>query len=274
MKVLYFDCFAGISGDMTIAALLDLGLDKDEFLRKLGLLNLDGYTLDIGKTSKNGISATYFKVNLLHGNDHDDTDEHEHHVDHEHHENEHHEHHQGEHVHRNFAQIKELIENSELEADVKDMAVRIFENLAQAEGKIHGKSPQEVHFHEVGAIDSIVDIVGTALAINMLKPDIIWCSPLPTGGGMTHSMHGIIPVPAPATVELLKGIPVYDNGVKKELVTPTGAAIVKTLAEKFGGLPAMTMEKIGYGAGTRDMEIPNVLRVIYGELQEEKKTAM
>ncbi|WP_026486558.1 nickel pincer cofactor biosynthesis protein LarC [Caldanaerobius polysaccharolyticus] len=248
MKVLYFDCFAGISGDMTISSLLDLGLDVEEFHRQLKSLDIGGYALDIGRTSKNGITAMYFKVQL-----HGDEDDH------------------GQHVHRNFSQIKELIGNSGLDDEVKNTAIRIFENLALAEAKVHGRPPEEVHFHEVGAVDSIVDIVGTAIAINMLKPDVIWCSPLPVGGGMAHSMHGIIPIPAPATMEILKGVPVYDNGVKKELVTPTGAAIVKTLASRFGDMPPMAVERVGYGAGTRDMDIPNLLRVIYGELQDKKK---
>jgi len=241
MKVLYFDCFSGISGDMSIASLLS-HVDVEEFKKKVKKIALDNFDIEIGKTQKNSISAKTFKVLY-----------------------------EGEHHHRHMKDVREIIEKSDLEEKVKKMSVDMFEKLAEAEAKVHGKSPEEVHFHEVGAVDSIVDIIGTAILIDMIKPDKIVSSPLPVSSGFVDTQHGLIPVPAPATAELLKGIPVYQSDVKGEIVTPTGAAIVKTLANEFGGIPDMTINSVGYGAGTKDLEIPNVLRTYVGE-EEVKKT--
>jgi hypothetical protein len=240
MKVLYFDCFSGISGDMTIASLLS-HVDVEEFKKKVKKIALDNFDIEIGKTQKNSISAKTFKVLY-----------------------------EGEHHHRHMKDVREIIEKSDLEEKVKKMSVDMFEKLAEAEAKVHGKSPEEVHFHEVGAVDSIVDIIGTAILIDMIKPDKIVSSPLPVSSGFVDTQHGLMPVPAPATAELLKGIPVYQSDVKGEIVTPTGAAIVKTLANEFGGIPDMKINSIGYGAGTKDLEIPNVLRTYVGE-EEVKK---
>ncbi|WP_054644839.1 nickel pincer cofactor biosynthesis protein LarC [Thermoanaerobacter thermocopriae] len=241
MKVLYFDCFSGISGDMTIASLLS-HVDVEEFKKKVKKIALDNFDIEIGKTQKNSISAKTFKVLY-----------------------------EGEHHHRHMKDVREIIEKSDLEEKVKKMSVDMFEKLAEAEAKVHEKSPEEVHFHEVGAVDSIVDIIGTAILIDMIKPDKIVSSPLPVSSGFVDTQHGLMPVPAPATAELLKGIPVYQSDVKGEIVTPTGAAIVKTLANEFGGIPDMKINSIGYGAGTKDLEIPNVLRTYVGE-EEVKKT--
>ncbi|MBT1279511.1 nickel pincer cofactor biosynthesis protein LarC [Thermoanaerobacter sp. CM-CNRG TB177] len=235
MKVLYFDCFSGISGDMSIASLLS-HVDVEEFKKKVKKIALDNFDIEIGKTQKNSISAKTFKVLY-----------------------------EGEHHHRHMKDVREIIEKSDLEEKVKKMSVDMFEKLAEAEAKVHGKSPEEVHFHEVGAVDSIVDIIGTAILIDMIKPDKIVSSPLPVSSGFVDTQHGLMPVPAPATAELLKGIPVYQSDVKGEIVTPTGAAIVKTLANEFGGIPDMKINSIGYGAGTKDLEIPNVLRTYVGE---------
>ncbi|MFV9567158.1 nickel pincer cofactor biosynthesis protein LarC [Thermoanaerobacter mathranii] len=240
MKVLYFDCFSGISGDMTIASLLS-HVDVEEFKKKVKKIALDNFDIEIGKTQKNSISAKTFKVLY-----------------------------EGEHHHRHMKDVREIIEKSDLEEKVKKMSVDMFEKLAEAEAKVHGKSPEEVHFHEVGAVDSIVDIIGAAILIDMIKPDKIVSSPLPVSSGFVDTQHGLMPVPAPATAELLKGIPVYQSDVKGEIVTPTGAAIVKTLANEFGGIPDMKINSIGYGAGTKDLEIPNVLRTYVGE-EEVKK---
>ncbi|ADH60518.1 protein of unknown function DUF111 [Thermoanaerobacter mathranii subsp. mathranii str. A3] len=240
MKVLYFDCFSGISGDMSIASLLS-HVDVEEFKKKVKKIALDNFDIEIGKTQKNSISAKTFKVLY-----------------------------EGEHHHRHMKDVREIIEKSDLEEKVKKMSVDMFEKLAEAEAKVHGKSPEEVHFHEVGAVDSIVDIIGTAILIDMIKPDKIVSSPLPVSSGFVDTQHGLMPVPAPATAELLKGIPVYQSDVKGEIVTPTGAAIVKTLANEFGGIPDMKINSIGYGAGTKDLEIPNVLRTYVGE-EEVKK---
>lgn len=251
-NILYFDINSGISGDMTIAALLDLGLDQAKFLAELDKLQLSGYKIEIKKVQKNGITASDFKVILANPRHPDQLEHHEH----EHHEHEHHEH-----EHRNFNDIKELIMASELSQQVKELSLEIFSYVAAAEAKVHNKSIAEVHFHEVGAVDSIIDIVGTAILIEMLEPDHIYASPISLGTGFIKAAHGIIPVPAPATIEILQKVPVYSTGVHGELVTPTGAAIIKTLAEKFIDLPELEIEKIAYGAGKRDYEITNLLRV-------------
>ncbi len=304
MKILYFDCFSGISGDMTLGALLDLGLDQQAFLSELDKLGLNKeYEIYIKKGVKTGITGLDVTVRILNSHEEghdvhchqhvhdgahckeeaadefsqakiDDVHQHadHHHADH-HHDGEHSHAHSHIHVHshdgvgvqRNFREIKELIENSELSQSVKDTALKIFEKLAMAEGKIHGISPEQVHFHEVGAVDSIVDIVGTAICIDMLKPDVIMASPVNVGGGFVKCQHGIFPVPAPATLELLKGIPVYSKNARGELVTPTGAAILSTLCQEFAEFPSMVIEKIGYGLGKRDYEMPNCLRVCWGE---------
>ena len=244
MKLLYFDCFAGISGDMTISSLLGHGIvDVDKFKEELNKIPLSGYSLKFGTTQKNGITANTFEV---------DFDE-------------------GHHHHRTMKDIEDIINGSLLNDNVKEMSLKIFRNLADAEGKVHGLPSHEVHFHEVGAVDSIIDIVGTSVLVDMIRPDKIIFSKLPLGSGFVKSQHGLIPIPAPATAELLKGIPVYDNGVCGELVTPTGAAIAKTLAHEFGAIPECEFESIGYGAGHKDLEVPNVLRTIVGTVELKKK---
>lgn len=320
--ILYFDINSGISGDMTIASLLDLGVDQEKFLEELKKLNLAGYEVVISTVQKNGITASDFKVvleddshpdhveaehehNAEHGRSHSDHS-HEHHHEggcngcgnHDHdgeHSHSHHEHdhsHEGhshennnhshgpeyshshssetEHIHRNFNDIKNLINQSVLSQKVKDLSIDIFAKVAEAEAKVHNKEINEVHFHEVGAVDSIVDIVGTAILIEMLNPDHIYASPVSLGTGFVDAAHGRIPVPAPATIEILKDVPVYSSGVKGELVTPTGAAIIKTLAEEFMPLPELEISKIAYGAGKKDFEITNLLRVYQAKKKLKK----
>jgi len=242
-KVAYFDCFSGISGDMTLGVLVDLGL-KPEFLKdELLKLNLDGYKINFNKVQKHGITGTKVDIEL---------DNHDHHHEHNHHG-------------RHLSDIIKLISESQLNQDVKDMAEKIFTRLGEAEAKVHNVDIEKIHFHEVGAVDSILDIVGSAIGINALEIDKIYSSPLPLGQGFVKSSHGVIPVPAPATVELLRGIPAKRTEVSAELVTPTGAAIISTITDSFGPIPDMTIENIGYGAGTKDFtEQPNLLRVIIG----------
>jgi len=275
-NILYFDINSGISGDMTIASLLDLGVDQDNFLEELKKLKLNGYQLEISKVKKNGITATDFKV-ILEDESHPDHVENEghHKSEHSHSENEtHHKHsdhshkHESSHLHRNFNDIKELINQSDLSRKVKDLSIDIFAKVAEAEAKVHDKDINEVHFHEVGAVDSIIDIVGTSILVEMLNPDHIYASAVSLGTGFVDAAHGRIPVPAPATIEILKDVPVYSTGVRGELVTPTGAAIIKTLAEEFIELPELEITKIAYGAGKKDFEITNLLRVY----QAKKKT--
>lgn len=258
-KIAYFDCFSGISGDMTLGALVDAGLDQDALKNELTKLNLDDeYTLSFTKSEKHGITGTKANVTLSHDDEHSHEDLP--------HENHHH------HEHRKLAEIFELIDFSGLSQKIKETAKSIFDRLAEAEAKIHNTTKDEVYLHEVSAVDSIVDIVGSVIGIELLGIEEIYASPLSLGGGgFIKCAHGILPVPAPATLELLKKIPVRQTSIKKELVTPTGAAIISTLAKGFGSMPEIVVAQIGYGAGGRDLaEQPNMLRILIGE----KKKAM
>lgn len=263
MRTLYFDCFSGISGDMFLGALLDLGVDKNILLESLKLLKVEGYKINIEKKLKNHIMGTELSVIMDADNYHshihnsDDKAEISQHIHNHHHGN------------RTFKSIKNLINDSELNKTVKEMSIRIFQIVAEAEAKIHGKSIEEVHFHEVGALDSIVDIVGTAICIVQLNVDSIKFSKLPLSRGFVTCQHGVFPLPAPATLEILKGVPVYYNDAGFELVTPTGAAIVKALMNKETQSEEFEIEGIGYGIGKKTYEVPNVLRAI---LYNKKKT--
>lgn len=262
-KILYFDCLSGISGDMTIGALLDLGIDKDKFLEEIKKINIDEFDLEIKKGEKNGITGTDFDV-IIKGHDHGHSHDNDHHHGHNHSHSHHHE-------HRNLENIEKIIDNSDLNEKIKEISKKIFKYVAEAEAKIHGKSIDEVHFHEVGAVDSIVDIIGTAICIDLLDVDKIYSSPIHIGTGHVKCAHGIIPVPAPATLEILKGIDVYSTGIKSELVTPTGAAIIKALAIDIIDTPQMKIETIGYGIGTKNLDITNVLRVMIGKKKDKMK---
>jgi uncharacterized protein (TIGR00299 family) protein len=288
MKVLYFDCFSGISGDMTLGALLDLGVSQEHLIESLKALKLeDEYHFNIKKELKNGIMGTLVDVVLHHEelkqghdhhHDHDHDHEHHHHDhDHQHEHNHHHadeaavahtHNHNLEHDHRSYKNIVAMIEGSSLNENVKNLSKKIFTIIGEAEGKIHGKPLEEVHFHEVGAVDSIVDIVGTAICIDALKPDKIVFSKIPLSKGFVKCQHGMFPLPAPACLEILKDVPVYFTELKFELVTPTGAGIIKALADSYDDSGDMTIEKIGYGLGKKTYEKPNVLRVY---LYEQKK---
>lgn len=271
MKTLYFDCSSGISGNMTLGALLELVGDENYLLEELKKLNIDEYKIEISKQVKNGITGTYVNVIL-------ETDGH--HADHEHshnnesghahtHKHEHHHHHE----HRNLYDVNTIIDNSSLDANIKDLAKRIFLRVAKAEAKVHNKPLEEVHFHEVGAIDSIVDIVGTAILINKINPDRIISSVVNDGYGFIECAHGTMAVPVPATSEIFaeSKVKFRQIDIDTELVTPTGAAIISELAEDFTTLPAMVIEKIGWGTGSKDLKIPNVLKVYCGEMQEENQ---
>ncbi|WP_172370036.1 nickel pincer cofactor biosynthesis protein LarC [Sporosarcina jiandibaonis] len=252
MNILYFDCFSGISGDMVIGALIDAGGDPTHLVNELKKLKMvDEYELTFTRVVKNGISSTKFDVLL-------ETEAHHH--EHEHSHDDHHGH-----SHRSYKHIVQLIKSAGFSERVEAMSLSIFEKIGIAEGMIHGVALDDVHFHEVGAVDSIIDIVGTAILLEQLEIDKIQSSPIPVGSGKIHIDHGIYPVPAPATLEILRGIPIAASDVKGELATPTGAAIVAVLSETFGTLPAMRVKSIGYGAGTKTFPThPNVLRVIIG----------
>lgn len=242
MKTAYFDCFNGASGDMILGALVQAGADADALVRGLESLELE-FSLSFEKTVRGGITAVKAEVHT-----------HEHHP------------------HRGLSDIKQIIGGSGLSARVKQQVISIFERLAKAEATVHGCSLEEIHFHEVGAIDAIVDITGACLALELLGIERIVSSPLPLGSGTVRCAHGLLPVPAPAVAELVKGFPVYDNGEPGERVTPTGAAILTTLSESFGPLPGLTVEAAGYGSGTRpDQKLPNLLRVLVGENRENRE---
>jgi pyridinium-3,5-bisthiocarboxylic acid mononucleotide nickel chelatase len=259
-RTLYLDCFAGASGDMLVGAMLDSGLDFELLRSALLKLGVEGYELSLGRVDRSGISAAKFDVHLT-GEPHS----HEHHHNHEHSHG-----HRRQSHHRSLSEIKGIISSSNLSELVKQRAKAIFQRIGEAEAKIHNVPIETVHFHEVGAIDSIVDIVGACVAFDALKIERIISSPLHVGSGMFQCAHGTYPVPGPATADILKGVPIYSKDVEGELVTPTGAAIISTLAEGYGPMPMMKIEKIGYGAGTRDYpKFPNALRAIIGELEED-----
>ncbi|MEZ0536929.1 LarC family nickel insertion protein [Caldicellulosiruptoraceae bacterium PP1] len=255
MKVLYFDCISGAAGDMLVASLLDSGVDFEKIKEDINKLNLN-VELKLEEKEVNGIKAKRFIVI-----------ENEHHHEHDH-DNEHsHEHENGHHHHRTFKDIRQMIEESSLNDFIKNLSIKIFEKIASAEAKVHGKSIEDVAFHEVGAVDSIVDIVSFASCIDFIKPDQILFSNLYDGKGLTKSMHGIIPIPAPAVLEIAKqnNLPIGIRNIEMELITPTGIGIAAAVAEGFCDMPLMVIEKIGYGAGSRELKTPNVIRVVFGE---------
>ena len=241
MRILYFDCFAGAAGDMILGALLDAGLPFDELKRALGSLAVDGIDISVDRVVKTGIMAAKFRVHGVHGV-------------------------HGVHHHHHLKSIFAAIDRSALSASAKERAATMFRRLGEVEASIHNTTLEKVHLHEVGALDSIIDIVGAAFAMEWFRADRVVVSPINVGGGMVNSAHGVFPVPAPATLALLKDTPVYSSGVQMETLTPTGALILTEYASAFGPVPAMTIEKIGYGAGDREMtETPNVVRVLVGE---------
>ncbi len=240
MRIAYLDCASGISGDMTLGALVDAGADLSVIQAGIDSLGLPQCRLQASQVKKRGFRATQITIE-----------------------------HEPEHQHRHLHHIAAMIEGSALIAPQRALATQIFTKLAEAEAKVHGTSIEKVHFHEVGAVDSIADIVGTAIGFNLLGIERVICSPVPTGHGFVEIAHGRCSIPAPATGELLRGVPLASLDVVGELTTPTGAAIVAALAEDFGPLPAMTVDGIGYGAGRQDFEQANLLRILIGEAASE-----
>ncbi len=236
MKIAYFDCIAGASGDMILGALLDAGLAEATLREKLAALRLADFDLQSRRVVKNGFQATKVDVIVR-----DDVPE------------------------RHLGDIERIIRESDLPPTVQERAMTIFRRLCEVEAGIHGSSPEQVHLHELGGVDTIIDVVGTLVGLDALGITRIYASPLPLGRGFTRGAHGRIPLPAPATVALLEGVPVKGSELEMELVTPTGAALLTTLAANFGPIPTMTLTTVGYGAGTRDLPIPNVLRILIGE---------
>ena len=244
MRTLYFDCFAGASGDMILGALVAAGVDPDELREQLSRLNVDGFNISFETVDRSGLSATYARVETAH-----------------------------EHKHRHLSDVKDIIESSGVSNAAKQLAVQIFTRLAEAEARVHNEPVDHVHFHEVGALDAIVDIVGAAICFDLLKIDRFVCSPLHVGSGMIQMAHGRFPVPPPAVAELLTGVPFYATDIQGELLPPTGAAIITTVCSEFGPIPHMKTDVAGYGAGTREYkDFPNVLRVLIGETEEDGAT--
>ncbi len=284
-RILYYDCFSGISGDMNLGALIDLGVDKEYLLKELAKLNInDEFKIKINKDARKGISGTKVDVILKNSYEHNHDHEHSHECGHGHghennhnhdHENNHnheHGHNHNHHHHRNLININKIIDNSELNNNVKKISKDIFLEVAKAEGKVHNKPLEEVHFHEVGATDSIVDIVGAAICLDYLKVDKVLCSKVQVGSGFVKCAHGTMPVPAPATAEILKDIPmVSSEEIPFEATTPTGAAIVASTVYKFTQNKNFHIEKVGYGIGGKDLsDIPNVLRIFLAENKEQE----
>ena len=284
MKTLYLDIFSGIAGDMFIAALLDLGVDAKKLERELKKLKLDDYHLHISRQQKSSIAGVKFDIHLAHARNHAHThDGQEHSHEHGHHHGHHQHKHHHDHVHeghehedqRNFSEIKQLILHSKLSAWVKQKSIAVFQRIAVAEGKIHGLPPNEVHFHEVGAVDSILDIVGAAVALELLGKPRVFASPVVEGTGWINCAHGRFPVPAPATLAILgaRKISVTQCEEPHELVTPTGAALLAEFVESFGPMENLVAEKIGFGLGTRDnAKRPNVLRAVLGAAVSNRKS--
>lgn len=260
MKILYYECFSGISGDMNLAAMLGLGVDPSYLEAELKKLGLAGeFELHIQQDARKGIHG--IRVNVV-----DTTCSHYSQSDQDDHEKHNHL------PHRHLADIEKIIENSELTFPVKKTARAMFLAIAKAEAKIHGKDIYEVHFHEVGAVDSLVDIVGAAICYHALDVDEVWCSSIELGGGFVHCAHGVMPIPAPATLEILQNCPTKRGAVQKECTTPTGAAILKTLVTTFSDTPKFIIKKTAYGIGHRDTKIPNVVRVNLAEVEALENT--
>jgi pyridinium-3,5-bisthiocarboxylic acid mononucleotide nickel chelatase len=238
-RIAYLDCFSGVSGNMLLGALLDCGVDIGAFRFHLQQIGIGGMQVEIAQTKKNGLRGLHVSVKA--GQDQ---------------------------PHRHLADIARIVTASDLPSRVKETGLRVFQRLAEAESRVHGEPIEKIHFHEVGALDAIVDILGTVLCLEMLGVEKVIASPLPQGHGMIPSAHGLLPIPAPATVELLRGVPVYGRDVEAELVTPTGAALVVSLAHAFGQMPSMRIDHNGVGAGTRDLPWANLLRVFVGEAEE------
>jgi uncharacterized protein (TIGR00299 family) protein len=238
-RTLYFDCFAGASGDMILGALIAAGVDPAALREQLERLNVEGFSVEFETVTRSGLSATYARVAT-----------------------------RDEHKHRHLSDIKRIIEGSAVSENAKKLSIEIFSRLAEAEARVHNEPVEHVHFHEVGALDAIVDIVGAAICFDLLQIDRFVCSPLHVGSGTIRMAHGRFPVPPPAVAELLKGVPFYSTDIEGELLTPTGAAIITTVCKEFGPIPRMTADATGYGAGTREYkDFPNVLRVMIGETE-------
>ena len=261
MKTLYLECKMGAAGDMLMAALYELLSEeqKKTFLDTMNGLGLPGVEGAPVAVKTGGIAGTHMKV-TVHGQE-----EHEHHHDHDHHEHDHDHHH---HHHATPGHIGELIDGLSLPREVREKAQRVYDAIAQAEAQAHGCDVGDVHYHEVGALDAVADVAGVCYAMYLLDPDLVTASPVHVGSGTVKCAHGVMPVPAPATADLLRGVPTYGGEIRGELCTPTGAALLKCFVHSYGSMPVMTTEQIGYGVGTKEFEQANCVRAFWGESQE------
>ena len=282
MKTLYLECAMGAAGDMLTAALLELTGDRRAFLDKMNAVGLPGVTVSAEESVKCGITGTHIRV-TVDGMEEEAGDAHEHHRHHEHehdhhehhdhdHHGEEHDHHHGHHHHASVAEIEALINGLAVSDRVKADARAVYALIADAESRVHGRPVSDIHFHEVGTLDAVADVVGVCLLMEQLSPDQVIASPVHTGSGHVHCAHGILPVPAPATALILEGIPSYGGEIMGELCTPTGAALLKHFVSRFGSRPVMTVEAIGYGMGKKDFEQANCVRAFLGESEGERET--
>lgn len=282
MRTLYLDCNMGAAGDMLTAALLELVDDKDRFLESANNMGLDGVKISAASTQKCGIHGTSVKVMIHDHEEHELLESYEHKHNHEHeHTHSHEEHHHGEdhehthtHQHISLGDIEKTIASLKVSQEVREAATAVYWILAKAEAKVHGASPDSVHFHEVGMLDAVADIVNVCALIAELAPDKIIASPINTGSGTVHCAHGIMPVPAPATAAILQGMPVYQNDIKGELCTPTGAALLKYFVDEFGPMPIISVDKIGYGMGHKDFPAANCIRTFIGDTDNANETVV
>lgn len=269
MKTLYFECNMGAAGDMIMSALLELHPQPDSFMERLNGLGIPKVTFKKSTSVKCGISGTHVEVAVGGTVENEHMHEHGHHHEHEHH----HEHgHSHEHHHTGMSEIEHIIGHLDIPERVKNDAIGVYKLIAEAESHAHGCEISEIHFHEVGTMDAVADVVGTCLLINELNVDRIIASPINVGSGQVRCAHGILPVPAPATAHILGGVPIYSNDIQGELCTPTGAAILKYFAQEFSPMPVMKISKIGYGMGSKDFEAANCVRVMLGETQDKSDT--
>ena len=292
MKTLYFECGMGAAGDMLTAALLEIVPDKDKCVRELNEIGIPGVKFEVSPSVKCGITGTHVSVKIdgieeadllydvehhhdhdhghehghHHGHDHDHDHGHDHDHDHEHGHHHDHDHHHGHtHHHASMADIEAIVNGLNIETTVKDDVLAVYRLIAEAESHAHGMPVTEIHFHEVGSMDAIADITAVCYLVRLIAPDRIAVSPIHVGSGHVHCAHGILPVPAPATAYILRGVPIYGGRIRGELCTPTGAALLKHFANEFGDMPVMTVKAIGYGMGTKDFEEANCVRVMLGE---------
>ena len=283
MKTLYIDCSMGIAGDMFTGALLDLFPEKESITAELNALGIPGVQYQLSRTQKCGITGSHMTVYVhgevedehMHGHGHEHHHGHDHphdpHDDHDHHHEEH-SHHGHTHTHTGMHAIEHIVWDLHLPEKVEKDILSVYHIIAEAESQVHGVPVTEIHFHEVGTMDAVADVTAVCYLLNKLNPDQILCSPVHVGSGSVHCAHGILPVPAPATANILKGIPIYSDGTRGELTTPTGAALLKHFVSRFEKLPSMTTEAIGYGMGTKDFEKANCVRLLFGEADMQAQT--